>query len=246
MSGRGLRASWDDTVSSNGLGGGVIAEEAKGTTVLLGRGYSGPSGRRSCRGGGSSFEFVSTRLGLRPEDAVALETGTPRRKRGRWQVAAVHAGLGYKAALQRVTGDAPAVDRPQLNRTFTYAALRYALVQPLVRVVANGKSYTNLATMARENGTFHNQMEGGTNAGATWLIQLQSTAQRVVGQTTQCPRPTPSKASLDEAEVLPGTRTRVLTGQNRQKRRNEARRRGADRRCPARLLWMRLSWLRRG
>ena len=53
--------------------------------MLPGRGHLGPPGRRSRRGGGSSLEFVLTKLGLRPGDVVALGTGVPRRncRRGR-------------------------------------------------------------------------------------------------------------------------------------------------------------------
>ena len=75
-----------------------------------------------------------------------------------------------EAALQHVTVDAPAADRPGLDRTFANAARQCALVQPAFRVVADGESYPELATTARENGVFGNQMEGGANAGATWSI----------------------------------------------------------------------------
>ena len=71
--GRGRRASCKETAGSTGLGdgvSGVIAEEAEGAAVLPGRGHSGPPGRRSRRGGGSNWGFVSTRLGLRLGDAT--------------------------------------------------------------------------------------------------------------------------------------------------------------------------------
>ena len=58
----------------------------------------------------------------------------------------------YEAALQHVTVDAPAADRPRLDRSFANAARRCALVQPAFRVVADGESYPELATTARENG----------------------------------------------------------------------------------------------
>ena len=72
-----------------------------------------------------------------------------------------------EAALQHVTVDAPAADRPGLDRTFANAARQCALVQPAFRVVADGESYPELATTAWENGAFGNQMESGANSGAT-------------------------------------------------------------------------------
>ena len=74
--GRGRRASCEETAGSTGLGDGVIAEEAKGAVVLPGQGHSGPPGIRSRRGGGSNWEFVSTRMGGRPGDAVGSLSST--------------------------------------------------------------------------------------------------------------------------------------------------------------------------
>ena len=55
----------------------------------------------------------------------------------------------YEAALQHVTVDPPAADRPRLDRSFANAARRCALVQPVFRVVADSESYPELATTAR-------------------------------------------------------------------------------------------------
>ena len=79
----------------------------------------------------------------------------------------------YKAALQHVTVNAPAADRPRLDRTFANAVRWCTHVQPAFCVIADGKSYPELATRARENGEFGNHMESGTNAGVTWSIRLR-------------------------------------------------------------------------
>ena len=73
LPGRCCRASCEETVGSTGLGdgvSGVMVEEAEGAAILPGRGHLGPPGQRSRRDGGSNWGFVSTRLGLRPGDAV--------------------------------------------------------------------------------------------------------------------------------------------------------------------------------
>ena len=79
----------------------------------------------------------------------------------------------YKVALHHVAFDAPAVDQPRLDRVFANAAQWCTLVHPAFHVAVDGGSYPELATTARENGAFGNQMEGGANAGATWSIRLR-------------------------------------------------------------------------
>ena len=170
----------------------------------------------------------------------------PRRERGHGQAAAACVGPFYKAALQHVAVNTPVADRPRINQTFANAVRRCALVQPTCCVVADRKSYPKLATTAQENGTFDNQMEDGVNAGATWSIWLWQYGPAASERMAPCPRRTPATASLDKAKVLPGTRSRVLTGQGHHTRRNGATRHGADGRCTARLSWTRLSWTRRG
>ena len=113
----------------------------------------------------------------------------------------------YKVALQHVSVNVPAVDRPCLNRAFANAARWCALVRTPFRVVADGESYPELATMARENGAFDNQMEGGANVGATWLIQLR--------------RYDPAGGGTDDAMPVPHDRY-GKPGRGRSATRNEA------------------------
>ena len=121
----------------------------------------------------------------------------------------------YEAALQHVTVDPPAAGRPRLDRSFANAARRCALVQPAFRVIADGESYPELATTARENGAFGNQMESEANAGATWSIRLRRYGP--VGSGTDGAVPAPHacygkpgrgrSATRDEAEGSDGTRS---------------------------------------
>ena len=46
-------------------------------------------------------------------------------------------------------------------------------MQPAFHVVADGESYPELDTTARENRAFGNQMEDRANAGVTWPIRLR-------------------------------------------------------------------------
>ena len=46
-------------------------------------------------------------------------------------------------------------------------------MQPAFCVVADGENYPEMAPAARENRAVDNQMKGGANAGATWLIRLR-------------------------------------------------------------------------
>ena len=122
--------------------------------------------------------------------------------------------LTYKAALKHVTVNAPATDRPGFDRTFVNAARRCALMQPVFRVVAGDEIYPELATTAQEIGAFGNQMEGGANAGTTWLIRLRKYGPAGGGTDDAVPAPhacydKPGRsrsATRDEAEGSDGTR----------------------------------------
>ena len=114
----------------------------------------------------------------------------------------------YKVALQHVSVDAPTVDRPRLNCVFANAARRCALVQPAFHVVADGESYPELATTAREIRAFGNLMEGGANAGTTWSIWLRRYGPAGGGTDDAVPAPHArydkpgrgQRATRDEAE----------------------------------------------
>ena len=71
LPGRGLRASQAKNTGSEGLGGGAIAGEAKGVSVLPGRGPARPLGRRALRSlRNGRHGFVYTRPGLRLGDVT--------------------------------------------------------------------------------------------------------------------------------------------------------------------------------
>ena len=101
------------------------------------------------------------------------------------------------------------MDQPQLDRTSANAARWCAIVQPAFRVVADGESYPELATTARENGAFDNRIEGGANAGATWSIRLRRYSP--AGGGTDNARYSKSgrgqSATRDEPKGSDGTRT---------------------------------------
>ena len=71
LPGRGLRASQAKNTGSEGLGGGAIAGEAKGVSVLPGRGPARPLRRRALRNlRNGRHGFVCTRPGLRLGDVT--------------------------------------------------------------------------------------------------------------------------------------------------------------------------------
>ena len=114
----------------------------------------------------------------------------------------------YKAALQHVTVNAPAAYRPRLDHTFANDVRRYVLVMPTFCVVADGKSYPELATTVQEIGAFGNQMDGGANAGTTWSIRLR--------------RYGPAGGRMDDAVPVPHT-CYDKPGQGRSAIRDEAK-----------------------
>ena len=151
----------------------------------------------------------------------------------------------YEATLQHVSVNAPVVDWPRPDHTFANAVRRCMFVQPAFATSPTTRATQSWPRRHGRTGRLTTRWRAGPTRARPGRSGSGGTAQWAAGQMAPCPRRTPATVSLDEAEVLPGTRPRVLTGRYRQKRRNEATRRGADGRCPMRLSWTRLSGPRR-
>jgi hypothetical protein len=66
------------------------------------------------------------------------------------------------------------INRPALlTNLFRSTVERCSLVRRMVRVVAVGDSYEDVANAALKNGSFEDMMENGVNADATWSIRLR-------------------------------------------------------------------------
>lgn len=67
----------------------------------------------------------------------------------------------------------PAVDARTLGEVFQYAIQRCSLIRTAFEIVARGESYEKLASIALENDSFTDMMEGGDRKDATWSIRLR-------------------------------------------------------------------------
>jgi len=65
------------------------------------------------------------------------------------------------------------LDQNTLGEIFQNTIQRCSLIRTAFQIVAEGASYEELATVALDNGSFLDIMEGGTNVNATWSIRLR-------------------------------------------------------------------------